>query len=149
MILCSECYDKLGIDHFTNIQCQATCERCKRICLGYVTVEQAPPRRKKDKMDTKELTLEQVESANELMAKLMGVDYASEKMTKKQISEMRMALEIYTEIASRFGDGDEAKYVDLGLRAFVAMRAFWKVAAHDLAKQTKQKGTSDDSSGGA
>ena len=36
MILCSECYDELGIEHFTDIQCQATCERCKRICLGYV-----------------------------------------------------------------------------------------------------------------
>ena len=43
MILCSECYDELGIEHFTDIQCQATCERCKRIYLGYVTEAQAPP----------------------------------------------------------------------------------------------------------
>ena len=61
MILCSECYDELGIEHFTDIQCQATCERCKRIYLGYVTEAQAPPRRRKDKMDDKELTVEQVE----------------------------------------------------------------------------------------
>lgn len=42
MIYCSQCHTKAGDPHFCGMVCQSVCEKCGRLCLGYVVEIETP-----------------------------------------------------------------------------------------------------------